>query len=308
MPLYDPERGLISAIQKFSTKDGPGIRDTVFFKGCPLGCLWCSNPDLIRPTPDLLYTVERCQKCGTCIEVCPENALAFGEDGVIVVDRDQCTGCGECVDVCPEGALELVGRFIGVDELVEELLKDRIFYQTSNGGVTFSGGEPLWQSGFVSRAAGKLKEEGIHTALDTAGEVTWCRFEEVLDDIDLVLYDIKAADPELHRQLTGRENDLILANARLLAEKGIPMHIRLVLVPGLNDSPEELEARLEIVRSLGDAVKQIDLLPYHRFGEGKYASLGLAYPLAGLEEYPEECIAELEKLASASGIPVKVGG
>jgi len=308
MPLYNPERGLISAIQKFSTKDGPGIRDTVFFKGCPLGCLWCSNPDLIRPTPDLLHTAEKCAQCGTCIEVCSEDALSFGEDGYLVVNRNRCTGCGECVDACPQGALELVGRLVGVKELAEELLKDRVFYLTSNGGVTFSGGEPLWQAGFVSRVARRLKEEGIHTALDTAGDVTWCRFEEVLDDIDLVLYDIKAADPELHRQLTGRENGLILANARLLAERGIPMHIRLVMVPGLNDSPEELQARMEIVRGLGDAVKQVDLLPYHRFGEGKYRRLGLAYPLTGLEEYPKERVGDLEKFAASYGMPVKVGG
>lgn len=308
MPIYNPEQGLISAIQKFSTKDGPGIRDTVFFKGCPLGCLWCSNPDLIRSTPDLLYTVEKCTQCGTCIEVCPENALAFDEDGTILLDRDKCTGCGECVDACPEGALELVGRFVEVEELVNELLKDRVFYRTSNGGVTFSGGEPLWQSGFVSRVVKELKKEGIHTALDTAGDVTWCRFEEVLDDIDLVLYDIKAADPELHRRLTGRENDIILANARLLAERSVPMHIRLVMVPGLNDSPEELEARMEIVCSLGDAVKQVDILPYHRFGEGKYARLGLAYPLAGMEEYPEGQIEEFEEYIASYGIPVKVGG
>ena len=141
MPLYDPELGLISTVQKYSTKDGPGIRATVFFKGCPLGCLWCSNPELIRPVPDLLYTYQKCVQCGTCVRVCPRAALRQDENGWIRVDRSHCDACGECVAVCTQGALELVGKLVSMTELAAELLKDRIFYQTSSGGVTFSGGE-----------------------------------------------------------------------------------------------------------------------------------------------------------------------
>lgn len=307
MPLYNSDLGLISFVQKYSTKDGPGIRDTVFFKGCPLGCLWCSNPDLIRPVPDLLYASEKCARCGTCIEVCPQGALSFGAEGLIAIDRTLCDGCGACVNACPEGALELVGRLVGVDELTADLLKDHVFYQTSGGGVTFSGGEPLWQSGFIARVAHEMKQEGIHTTLDTAGDVNWSRFEEVLDHIDLVLFDIKAADSETHRRLTGRENDLILANARLLAERGVPMHIRLVVVPGLNDSEADLRARMQIVSELG-SVQQVNILPYHRFGEGKYALLGLDYSLAGMQEYSDERIAEIEELVASYGIPIIVGG
>jgi pyruvate formate lyase activating enzyme len=282
MPLYNPDLGLISTIQKYSTKDGPGIRSTVFFKGCPLGCLWCSNPELIRPQPDLLYSPEKCARCGTCLEACPRDALSFGGDGFVRVDRSLCNGCGVCVSTCPHGALELIGRQVTVDEVSLELLKDRVFYETSGGGVTFSGGEPLWQSGFVTQVARRMKAEGIHTTLDTCGEAGWCRFEEVLDDIDLVLFDIKFAGREAYRQFTGRENDHILANAQLLSQRGVPMHVRLVMIPGV--------------------------LPYHRFGIGKYARLGLEYPLEGVAEYSDEKVAEIRVLVESYGIKTTVGG
>jgi pyruvate formate lyase activating enzyme len=308
MPLYNPDLGLISAVQKYSTKDGPGIRSTVFFKGCPLGCLWCSNPELIRPQPDLLYSREKCARCGTCIQVCPQGALSFGEDGYILIDRVKCDGCGDCVEECPESALELAGRFINVDEVVDDLLKDRVFYETSGGGVTFSGGEPLWQSGFVAQVAKRLKAEGIHTALDTAGDVGWCRFEEVLPYIDLMLYDIKLIDNDQHRRFTGRDNDLILTNAQLLARQGVPMHIRLVMVPGINDSPEEIRARMDFVKELGDSVKQVDILPYHRYGAGKYSRLGLDYPLMDLPEHTDTQVDEISALVENFGLKTTIGG
>lgn len=307
MPLYNPELGLISFIQKYSTKDGPGIRSTVFFKGCPLGCLWCSNPELIRSESDLLYKQEKCARCGTCIEVCPQEALSFNPQNLIVVNRDKCDGCGDCVDACPEGALELVGRLIGVDEIIKELLKDKVFYETSDGGVTFSGGEPLWQSGFTARVARELKAASVHTVLDTAGDVTWCRFEEVLDDIDLVLYDLKAADRNLHRQLTGRDNDLILENLRKLSKKQVPLFMRLVVVPGLNDEMADFKSRLAIIQEL-QSVERIDILPYHRYGAGKYARLGLDYTLRDLPELSDEMAETFREIAVATGIPATIGG
>ena len=307
MPLYNPDLGLISTVQKYSTKDGPGIRSTVFFKGCPMGCLWCSNPELIRSQPDLLYTREKCARCGTCIDTCPQGALSFGEEGFILIDRMLCNGCGNCVEACPNGALELTGKLVTVDELSIELLKDRVFYQTSDGGVTFSGGEPLWQSGFVAQVARRMKAEGIHTTLDTAGDVGWCHFEEVLDFIDLVLFDIKFASREQHRQFTGREDDLILANAQLLSQKGVPMHVRLVMIPGINDSEAEIRARMEIVSSL-KSVEQIDILPYHRYGAGKYARLGLEYPLMELGEHTPEQVELIQGLVESYGIKTTIGG
>jgi len=307
MPLYNPDIGFISTIQKYSTKDGPGIRDTVFFKGCSLGCLWCSNPELIRSQPDILYHSGRCVRCGECVKVCPHSALTLDKDQGVTVDRDLCSGCGECVDECLQNALELVGRYVRVDELAEELLKDQVFYQASGGGVTFSGGEPLYQSGFLRKVAEELQLHGIHTALDTAGDVSWCRFEEVLASIDLVLYDLKAAHPKLHRMLTGRENDLILANAALLAQQDVPVIIRLVVVPGLNDSREDIENRMRIVSTMPNVI-QIDLLPYHRYGVGKYAQLGLDYPLEGLKEDGDARIEELRSWIAAYGYPTTIGG
>ena len=239
--------------------------------------------------------------------MCPHGALSFDEDNSILVNREKCEACGECVDVCPEGALELVGNEITVNVLLTELLKDQVFYQTSDGGVTFSGGEPLYQPGFVRQVAEGLKNKGIHTALDTAGDVSWCRFEEVLEVTDLVLYDIKALDRDLHQRLTGRDNDLILANAKILAMKGVPIHIRLVIVPGINDQEHDLSARMEFISEL-KSVKQIDLLSYHRFGVGKYAQLGLDYPLGDLKEYTTEQIEEIRSLVAAYGIPVTIGG
>lgn len=307
MPLFNPDFGLISHVQKYSTKDGPGIRDTVFFKGCSLGCLWCSNPELIRPHPDLLYTRSKCVSCGVCVNACPHGALSFDSDNFIVIDREKCAACGECVVECPEGALELIGKEISVHELIAELLKDEVFYQTSGGGVTFSGGEPLYQAGFVYQVAEQLKGVGIHTALDTAGDVPWSRFEEVLDVIDLVLYDIKTADRALHQCLTGRDNDLVLANARLLAKRDVPLHIRLVIVPGVNDGMDDLKARMEFITELA-TVKQVDLLPYHRYGVGKYARLALDYPLGDLPEHSDEQIEELRSRVAAYGIPITIGG
>lgn len=306
MPLYNPDLGLISCIRKRSTQDGPGIRDTVFLKGCPLGCLWCSNPELIRPLPDVMYAAEKCVRCGTCVDVCSQHALSLGPDGAVIINRTRCDGCGDCVDACRQGALELVGHLVGVDEVVTELLNDHVSYQASGGGVTFSGGEPLWQSGFVVQVARKLKGEGVPIALDTSGDVTWCRFEEVLDSVDLVRFEIKTVDSRLHRQWTGRENDLLLANARLLAAHGMPMHIRLVVVPGLNDTPEEIHARMELVREL-ETVEQVEILPYRHHGVRKYTRLGLDDPLQGVKNLSNARIKEIQSLACAYGYLTTIG-
>lgn len=307
MPFDNPDIGLISRIQKYSTKDGPGNRNTVFLKGCTLRCQWCSNPELIHPRPELLYTSSNCISCGLCIDVCPHEALSYDDDDLIIVDREKCVGSGECVEVCPSEALELVGKEITVRDLVAELMKDGVFYQTSGGGVTFSGGEPLCQPGFVRQVAEELSKQGVHTALDTAGDIPWNQFEEVLDVIDLVLYDIKTVDRDLHKQLTGRDNDLIIENARKLSKKNIPMHMRLVVVPGLNDSLEDLTERMEFITSL-ENVEQVDLLPYHRYGVGKYAQLGMDYQLRDVEEYSDEQIETFRSHIAPYGIPVTVGG
>jgi pyruvate formate lyase activating enzyme len=308
MPLFDPNLGLIAAVQTEKLEDGQGTRSTVLFKGCPLGCLWCPTPELIRPVPDLLYTRESCTSCGSCIAACPHNALAFDEQNFIEVDRSKCSASGECVQACPEDALELVGRYVKVDELIAELIKGFANDQTAKKKeVVFSGGEPLWQAGFTAQVARGMQENGIRTILRTTGDISWCRFEEVLPFIDLVLYPIKAADNDLHRQLTGRDNDLILMNAQLLAQQEIPVHVRLELMPGLNDSQAELQARMDFIAGLG-CVKQVDLLPYHLAHPDKYARLGLDNPLTGLPEYGEEELCKIEQLVGSYGIDTRVVG
>lgn len=283
------------------------MRTTVLFKGCPLGCLWCPTPELIRPVPDLLYTREFCTSCGSCIAECPHNALAFDEQNFIEVDRDKCKASGECVQACPEGALELTGRYVKVDELTAELLKGFGNDRQGNHEVIFSGGEPLWQAGFTAQVARGMQENGIRTILRTTGDIGWCRFEEVLPFIDLFFYPIKAADNDLHRQLTGRDNDLILMNAHLLAQREIPMQIQLELVPGINDSQAELQARVDFITELG-CVKQVNLLPYHVCDPEKYVRLGLDDPLAGLPEYGMEKLKEVEYLVSSYGFKTCISG
>ena len=307
MPLFDPNLGLITAVQTENTKNGQGMRSTVLFKGCPLGCLWCPTPELIRPVPDLLYTRESCTSCGSCIASCPHNALAIDEQNYIKVDRSECKASGECVRACPEGALELAGRYVRMDELTAELLTDFGNEGRKNNEVIFSGGEPLWQAGFAAQIAHNLQENGIRTILRTIGDVSWCRFEEVLPFIDLILYPIKAADNDLHRQLTGRDNDLILMNAQLLVQHKVPMRVQLELVPGMNDSQAELRARMDFIAELG-CVEEVNLLPYHACDPEKYVRLGLDNPLAGMPEYGMEKLREVEHLASSYGLKICITG
>jgi pyruvate formate lyase activating enzyme len=289
MPLYDPNLGLITGIQRSTKNRAAGTQCSVYFKGCPFGCLWCAHPELIRPTPDLLFFSEKCNQCGSCLGVCPQNALSFEENGALLVDRSKCNTCAECVAACPQHALEISGRYITVGELAAELKKAFNGRQSACDCVIFNGGEPLWQAGFTAQVAQKIKEQGLRTVLETSGEAGWCRFEEVLPYIDQFVYEIKAADYSLHCQLTGRGNDLVLANARLLAERGIPMHIRMSFVPGLNDSPQEIRDRIRIVAEL-KSVQQIILTPYHHTGMPNYAQLGLEHPLDNIVEYDQQHI------------------
>jgi pyruvate formate lyase activating enzyme len=228
-------------------------------------------------------------------------------EGALVFDRSLCDACGECVKHCPEGAQEIVGLEMAPEEVTAEVLSDKVFYQVSGGGVTFSGGEPLLQYEFVREVARELKEKNIHVAVDTAGNVPWGSFEEVLPYSDLFLYDIKFFSASEHERYTGVDNRLILENARKLAEHGISMIVRLVVIPGINDSPGEFQARLDFVRSL-KVVEQIDLLPYHKLGVAKYARLGKGYVHGELEIPDEACMETLRRLVSDQGFKVTVGG
>jgi pyruvate formate lyase activating enzyme len=237
---------------------------------------------------------------------CPEHAIVQ-EQGKIRIKKDVCSGCGKCAQVCPMGVYELIGRYVSVEELVEELIKDMVFYEVSGGGVTFSGGEPVLQHKFLKQLAVELKKQKIHMALDTSGSVSWNCLEEILNFIDLVLYDIKAMDEKTHKKCTGATNRLILENAVKISELKIPMIVRFVIVPGYNDTEKDVKARLEFVKNLR-SVQQIDILPYHRLGVAKYERLGIDYALNHVKPPSEEHINRLKSFIELYGYKAAIGG
>lgn len=297
-------KGLIFDIQRFSVQDGPGIRTTVFFKGCPLTCLWCSNPESQKRCPELLYRANLCSRCHKCVEVCPNRAISVLADGSLELDRALCNGCGTCQAVCLNDARRITGKLMTVDEVVEVVLKDRDFYRNSGGGVTTSGGEPTSQPSFLLALFKKCQRMGMHTALDTCGYVSWGTLEPILEHVDLVLFDIKAIDVKLHQRLTGVSNDIILQNARRIVSKGMPLIIRVPLIPECTASPDNADAIAQFARELGGI--EVNLLPYHRLGLGKYESLGLKYKLEGVELLTTDQVNHLAERMRSYGVPVKV--
>jgi pyruvate formate lyase activating enzyme len=268
------KQGLIFDVQRFSLHDGPGIRTVVFFKGCPLRCRWCQNPEGLRPFPEISFHAEWCVNARSCDSVCPRNAILL--NGARRIRWEACDRCGLCAGACPSGALQMVGRNYGVDELLTEVLRDQAFYQASGGGITASGGEPAMQMEFLCAFLRRCKEDGLHTALETCGWVAWEALTDVLPFCDLVLYDVKAIDPALHRQLTGQDNARILENLRRLVASGVALIPRVPLIPTLTATAGNLKDIARFLRDLGLAV--VHLLPYHRLGEAKLARLDSPLP------------------------------
>ena len=261
-------KACIFNIQRFSTHDGPGIRTTVFFKGCNLRCAWCHNPESLAPNPTLEFNPDLCIACGRCAEVCP---AGVHEKGRPAMHRNQCLGCGRCARECFAGALTLAGKELTEEQIMQEILTDRPYYMQSGGGVTFSGGECMLQIDFLENACRMCREYDIHIAIDTAGHVPWHSFERVLPFAPLFLYDLKAMNPGIHRRLTGAENGRILENLERLLGSGARVWIRIPCVPGAND--DELG---KIAEWLQDRpVERVELLAYHRLGSGKRRLLGL---------------------------------
>ncbi len=296
--------GTITAIQRFSIHDGPGIRTTVFFKGCSLRCFWCHNPETLRPAPELQFLPGRCITCGACVEVCPTGAGRL-VDGRIQHDAALCAACGNCVDVCYAEARVLVGRRVSAADLVREILQDAAFYETSGGGVTLSGGDPVLQGEFAYAVLAGCKAAGVHTALETAGHYPWSLLERLLPVTDLVMLDLKHLDPEKHRAATGATNARVLEAARRLADTGIPLLLRTPVIPGVNDTEADLLALADFVRALrrrrGPDAPPIryELLAFHQMAEEKYHSLGRDYRAAGLKPLDETRMAGLTALVAA---------
>lgn len=272
-------KGAISKIQRFSLDDGPGIRTTVFLRGCNLSCKWCHNPECIPNMPLLLYYDAMCIGCGACASACPSGAHSFTA-GAHTIDRGRCTGCGSCAGVCPAAALELNASERSAAQVFADVLRDRAFYETSGGGLTVSGGDPMQQLPFLRELLLLARVAGIHTAVDTAGLQTFDRYEQILPYTGLFLYDIKLFTAEKHREATGVDNALILENLPRLLEKGARVWVRVPLIPAYH-TDEELALIAAYLKPL--AVERIELLPYHKYGVHKYDSIGRTYELTGEE-------------------------
>ncbi|MGD9140691.1 MAG: glycyl-radical enzyme activating protein [bacterium] len=299
-------RGTVFDIKRYAIHDGPGIRTTVFLKGCPLRCPWCHNPEGVAPGPQLMFWEGRCIGCRACEEACPRGAISF-PGRVPVVDLALCDTCGECVRACYPHALELVGKAMTPGEVIQEIEKDMVFYGESGGGATFSGGEPMMQPEFLRELLKRCRRRGIHTAVDTSGFIDGDALSGLMDDVDLFLYDIKTMDDEVHEKLTGVSNAVILDNLRMLADGGKKAAVRFSVIPGVNDYEANIDALGTFVRSLHSDI-DIHLLPYHRVGVDK------SRRLAGSEE-PEvfrppsaDALRSISRRLAGRGIEAKVGG
>lgn len=286
--------GLVFNVQRFSTQDGPGLRTTVFMKGCPLACSWCHNPESQSVVPAFVRLAHRCMRCGRCTDEELESPVVVGRD-----ERD--------VDACPTGALQMIGQRIDAAALVQKLLRDRVFFDESGGGVTISGGEPLVQAPFVTDVLQRLRAEGAHTTLDTCGFGAWPFLRDAAAHADLVLYDLKLMDAARHEAATGVSNDLILGNLQALAGVHANIWIRIPVIPAVNDDDENITATVEFLRGL-PGIRQVDLLPYHPTGEAKFARLGKHYALHGTAA---PAPAQLDAIAArfhARGLMTTIGG
>ena len=303
--IGDGARGWIFNIQKFSLHDGAGIRTLVFLKGCPLACVWCSNPESQAYRPELLCACDRCigaHECDRCIPVCKVGAISRTDDGKAVVDRGRCDDCGDCARVCPSKALEVSGTSVSVDDVLRTVEQDSAFYVRSGGGLTVSGGEPLAQHRFVEQLLAAAQRRGIDTAVETSGFCKWEALQSVAPHADQIFYDIKCMDPEKHRIGTGVSNEVILENFQKLRKEfpATAVVVRTPIVPGLNDSRADIEAIVKFLDGAGGAAGY-ELLAYHGFGEPKYRMLGRSYPLGHVETPSEESMAILRNVAAAFG-------
>lgn len=301
-------QGTIFNVQSYCIHDGPGIRSTVFFKGCPLSCLWCQNPESQSPRPQLLFFRDTCQSCGRCAQLCPQGAIAFTPGEKPVTDRARCVSCGRCAVACPAAAREISGQTVSADEVLEQVLADRLFLESSGGGMTLSGGEPLMQPDFAAELLSKAQEQGLHTAVESCLFAPRAVIDRVYAHVNLALCDLKHMDSAAHRRLTGAGNETILANlVHLRREMGKDMEVRTPIVPGCNDDLENIRATARFIAEELGADVPWRLLPYHRLGLSKAESLELPDAPFSADMPTDQHLAQCKAAAEEFGITVLVG-
>jgi len=296
--------GIIFDIKKFSIHDGPGIRTTIFFKGCPLNCWWCHNPESQAMGPERVYRENRCIDCETCLTTCREGAISKNGPGIIT-NGELCTLCGDCVETCYADAREIIGREVTVTDVMVEIEKDVAFYDESGGGVTISGGEPLLQRDFLQALLRACREREIHATVDTSGFVSWATFEYIRADVDLFLYDLKLMDNTDHQKYTGVSNPLILQNLQTLSQQGHNIVVRVPVIPGITDDDENIRQIGAFVAALPQP-PPIELLPYHHIGADKYHRLNIAYELPSIQPPSEEKLSHIAEFLQEFKLQVKV--
>lgn len=299
------ESGVIFDLQRFSVHDGPGIRSLVFFKGCPLRCEWCSNPESHRFEPEILFDQAKCIGCRNCVTVCPNGAV-WVEADTLRYDRSRCNACGCCAEACYSEARVLKGTVVSAEWVEAQVVKDQVFFANSGGGVTLGGGEPLAQPEFARAILRRCRERGLHTAVETCGQTPWSHLQLALPWTNLFLFDLKHVDPAKHRIHTGGDVGLILSNLARLAAAGLPVIVRIPIVPTFNDEPAEIAAIANRIAALG--LREVHLLPYHSLGRGKYRLLGQDYLFTAAGNAAERQMRELSTIILRAGLRVKVGG